>query len=182
LSVRKQAFATLQHIVIHNVSSVLYSETNVNSLGDILQLMNDGAISVPDPVMNKTCAQFFCELISQWGRDHSTQHVVSNAFFDFVYGTFVPGIICRSLDRTFNVKDALYCRVLAEFSRALWLLKQSYRGNSEFHSRVIDMLVISGDASGRKGSQKIANGFQNAMSGKDIEMTLKAWKDELMQQ
>lgn len=44
------------------------------------------------------------------------------------------------------------------------------------------MLVISGDASGRKGSQKIANGFQNAMSGKDIEMTLKAWKDELMQQ
>ena len=182
LSVRKQAFATLQHIVIHNVSIVLYSETNVNSLGDILQLMNDGAISVPDPVMNKTCAQFFCELISQWGRDHSTQHVVSNAFFDFVYGTFVPGIICRSLDRTFNVKDALYCRVLAEFSRALWLLKQSYRGNSEFHSRVIDMLVISGDASGRKGSQKIANGFQNAMSGKDIEMTLKAWKDELMQQ
>jgi len=184
LSVRKQAFATLQHIALHNVSSVLYSQTNVSSLGDILQLMYDGASSVPDPVMNKTCVQFFCELISQWGGDYGNQQAPSNvvnAFFDFVYNVFVPGMTVRILDNTFNAKDALYCRVLAEFSRSLWLLKQSCRGTVEFQSRVIEMLVLGGggDSGIRKpGSQKIALGFQNATSGKDMELTLKEWKAE----
>ena len=186
LSVRKQAFATLQHIALHNASPVLYSQTNVSSLGDILQLMYDGASSVPDPVMNKTCVQFFCELISQWGGatggDQQVPLNVVNAFFDFVYNVFVPGMTVRILDNTFNAKDALYCRVLAEFSRSLWLLKQSCRRNVEFQSRVIEMLVLGGsrgDGGIRKpGSQKIALGFQNATSGKDMEMTLKEWKLE----
>jgi len=188
LSVRKQAFATLQHIALHNASPVLYSQTNVSSLGDILQLMYDGASSVPDPVMNKTCVQYFCELISQWGGAGGNQQDpppnVVNAFFDFVYSVLVPGMTVRILDNTFNAKDALYCRVLAEFSRSLWLLKQSIRGNTEFQSRVIEMLVLgggggdSGSGIRKPGSQKIAFGFQNAACAKEIELTLKEWKVE----
>jgi len=182
LSIRKQAFATLQHIAVHNVGAVLYSETNVASLGDILQLMNDGATTVPDPIMNKTCAQFFCELIEQWGTGdghHSPPAQVTNSFFEFIYGAFVPGMIRYVLGTNFNVKDALYCRVLAEFGRALWLLKQSCRGNAEFNSRVIDLHVLGGNGSGTKGSTHVANGFQCAACGKDFESMLKAWKEEL---
>mmetsp|Transcript_8381 Transcript_8381/g.15222 ORF Transcript_8381/g.15222 Transcript_8381/m.15222 type:complete len:1111 (-) Transcript_8381:90-3422(-) len=190
LSIRKQAFATLQHIVVHNVSAVLYSETNVASLGDVLQLMNDGATTVPDPLMNKTCTQFFCELIKQWGYDSGSDQQnpvppthVTNAFFDFVYGVFVPDMIRCILDTTFNVKDAHKSRVLAEYSRALWVLKQSRRGNAEFHSRVVELLVLGGNyAGGRKGSPAIANGFQSVACGKDIGLILKAWKEELKQQ
>ena len=180
LSVRKQAFATLQHIALHNASPVLYSQTNVSSLGDILQLMYDGASSVPDPVMNKTCVQFFCELISQWGGSGIIQAPpnVVNAFFDFAYSVFVPGMTVRILDNTFNAKDALYCRVLAEFSRSLWLLKQSCRGNVEFQSRFIEIVLNGGGGERKLGSQKIALGFQNAACAKDIELTLKEWKVE----
>ncbi|KAL7537714.1 hypothetical protein ACHAXR_008708 [Thalassiosira sp. AJA248-18] len=189
LSIRKQAFSTLQHIAVHNVSAVLYSDKNLASLGDILQLMNDGTTPchTPDPVVNKTCAQFFCELINQWGccSDHqilAPPTHVSNAFFEFVYGVFVPGMIGCILDTTFNSKDALHCRVLSEFSRALAFLKQSSRGTTEFKSRVVELLVLGGNTGVRKGSLDIAAGFQNAMRGKDMEVALKAWKEELKQQ
>lgn len=188
LSVRKQAFATLQHIAVHNVSSVLYSETNVASLGDILQLMNDGAITVPDPVMKKVCVQFFCELIDQFGRCGGTmqgqtptlaQHV-STAFFDFVYSVFVPGMLRCVLDSTFNFKDALYRRVLLEYCRALWLLKQSSLGGNDdiFQSRVIETLA-SNEVMKVEERVEIANGFRNAGCGKDMELALKVWKEKL---
>jgi len=190
LSIRKHAFATLHHIALHNASAVLFSQTNVSSLGDILQLMNDGASTVPDPVMNKTCAQFFCVLIGQWGYCGSGGNQqsglslpppptdISNSFMEFVYSVFLPSMICSVLDADFNVKDALQCRVLAELGRALWSLKSSSRGNNEFNSRVVETLVLNGCAgnSGRTGSPEIANGFINATSGKDMELVLKAWK------
>ena len=144
LSIRKQAYASVQHIAIHGVSMVLYSETNVTSFGDILQLMNDGANHghTPDPIVNKTCNQFFCELITQWGCSReqnapSPPAYITNAFFEFVYSTFVSSMISSTLDASFNVKNALHYRILAEFGRALASLKQSSRGGSEFHSRVI---------------------------------------------
>lgn len=191
LSIRKQAFSTLQHIALHNVDAVLYSETNMASLGDVLQLMNDGATTVPDPLMNKVCAQFFCELIKRWGCDVAGRDqqspgppptTVTDAFFDFVYSVSIPGMMRHILDVNFNVKDALHCRVLAEFGRALWLLKQSpRRGHSEFHSRVVELFVLGQNVSSgnRKGSPDvIANGFQNASCGKDMEAILKAWKED----
>lgn len=184
LSIRKQAFATLQHIAVHNASAVFYSETNVASFGDFLQLMNDGATSVPDPVMKKVCTQFFCELIIQWGCVNGQPNQVppthvNNAFFDFVYGVFVPGMIRSILDNAFNFKDALNNRVLTEFGRALWFLKQSHRGNAEFQSRVVELLVLGDGAGGRIESPEIAIGFQNVTCGKDMVLVLKAWKEEL---
>jgi exportin-T len=183
LSIRKLAFSTLQHIAVYNVSEVFYSKSNVASLGNVLQLMNDGAISVPDPVMNKTCVQFFCALIHQWRCSNDNQSVgppiqVNNAFFDFVYDTFVPGMLSAIIDaNSFNVKDATHRRVLAEFGVALWSLKQSHRGNAEFQARVIDSRIREGEVGGRKGCPEIANALLDAKSGKDIELILKKWKE-----
>ena len=47
LSIRKQAFSTLHHIVTNKATAVLYSDTNVGSLNDVLKLMVDGAVAVP---------------------------------------------------------------------------------------------------------------------------------------
>ena len=184
LSIRKQAFSTLQHIAVYNVSDVLYSTTNVASLGDVLQLMNDGAISVPDPIMNKTCNQFFSALINQWGRSNDTKIgvppiLVNDAFFVFVYDFYVPGMLSSLNGNNFNIKDAIHRRVLAEFGNALWLLKQSRRGNAEFQSRVVDLHIREGDGRGRKGCPELADAFHNAKCGKDVEMILKSWKEVL---
>ncbi|KAL7547463.1 hypothetical protein ACHAWF_010756 [Thalassiosira exigua] len=182
LFIRKQAFATLQHIALHNVSAVLYSETNMTSLRDVLHLMSDGATGVPDLVMRKTCSQFFCELISQWGGATGQQALVppthiSDIFFDFVYEIFVPGMVGSILDTSFDVRDALHCRVLAEFGRALWFLKQSRQ--ARFQSRAIEPLVTGQVSGGMKASPAILQGFLNATGAKDMELILKAWKEEL---
>eukprot|EP00956_Cyclotella_meneghiniana_P038805 scaffold160124_cov60-Cyclotella_meneghiniana.AAC.4 len=189
LSIRKQAFSTLQHIATHNASAVFHSENNAGSIADILRLMNDGAIAVPEPIMKKTCTMFFGELTREWGSEESSAPMnVKNGYFDFLYEVFVPGMICLILDPSFNVKDALQYRVLAEFGVVLWLLKQSYRGPAEFNTRVSEM-VKNGNVNvnspvappSQACSDLIATGFQNASSGKDMEMCLKAWKDGKVQ-
>lgn len=186
LSIRKQAFSTLQHIATHNASAVLYSENNVGSIADILRLMNDGATVVPEPVMKKTCAMFFGELTRAWSQEGcSVPTNVKNGYFDFVYETFVPAMLRCILDSSFKVKDAMQYRVLAEFSVVLWLLKQSYRGNVEFNTRMVDLLRSSSrnptGSSANANLDLIASGFQNASSEKDMELCLKALKDGKIQ-
>lgn len=107
------------------------------------------------------------------------QHV-STAFFDFVYSVFVPGMLRCVLDSTFNFKDALYRRVLLEYCRALWLLKQSSLGGNDdiFQSRVIETLA-SNEVMKVEERVEIANGFRNAGCGKDMELALKVWKEKL---
>ena len=185
LSIRKQAFSTLQHIAVQNVDAVLYSDTNKASLGDVLQLMSDGAVTAPDPRMRKVCTQFFSELIQRWGRAEDDPQRgpspppsdITHAFFEFVYGSYVPDMVRSVLDASYNARDALSARVLAEFGHTLWCLKQSRQGGAEFHSRVVETLV-RGDG-GAGGSPAIVQGLQSATCGKDIELTLKAWKEAL---
>lgn len=183
LSIRKQAFATLQHIATHNASAVFFSERNVGSFGDILSLMNDGATTVPDPVMKKTCVVYMSELVQQWGGTNSqpcpVPQNVKDGFFDFICEVFVPGMLRCILDSSFNAKDALHYRVLSEFSNVLWLLKQS---SAEFQSRVMEAFVLGGSDTGviPRGSPNIASGLQNASSGKEMESYLKAWKEEVV--
>lgn len=186
LSIRKQAFSTLQHITTHNASAVLYSDTNGGSIGDVLRLMYDGATVVPDPVMKKTCTMFFGDLTREWGREASAAPAnFKNGYFDFVYEVFVPGMLRCVLDTSFNVKDALHYRVLAEFCVVLWLLKQSCRGSAEFNSRVLEMIGNSSlNVTGTPSNacpNIIATGFQNASASKDMELCLKAWKDGRVQ-
>ncbi len=151
-------------------------------MGDVLQLIIDG-ISVPDLVMKKTCAHFFCELINQWGGCQSlVPPNMSNASINFAHNALIPGMLTCALDPVFNIKDALNCRVLAEFGRALWFLKLSRRGDAKFQCHVIDNLILRGHTWGRKGFPGIASGFQSATCEKDVELMLKAWKEELARQ
>jgi hypothetical protein len=77
-------------------------------------------ISAPDPVMKKTCTQFFCKLINRWGGCQSLVPLtVSNGFINIPYIVLVPCMLTSALDPTFNVKDALNCRILHEFGRTL---------------------------------------------------------------
>lgn len=125
---------------------------------------------------------FFGDLTRAWGHDSFPVPVqVKNGYFDFVYEVFVPGMLGCILDTPFKVKDALQYRVLAEFGVVLSLLKQSYRGNTEFNSRIGELiknanLSMTGPAS-NACPNIIAIGFQNANSEKDMEMCLKAWKE-----
>lgn len=164
LSIRKQAFSTLHHIVTNKATAVLYSDANIGSLNDVLKLMVDGAVTVPDPVMSKTCSQFFVALIDQWSNEAAPRHVC-DTFFDLVYTEFLPGMMQRILDNSFNLKDANQNRVFKEVCRGIWLLKQSNR-QSEFHARFLSGL----------GS---TNAVQNASSSKDIEACFMQWKQEL---
>jgi exportin-T len=186
LSIRKQAFSTLQHVATHNSSAVFYSEKNVGSFQDILRLMNDGAIAVPDPVMKKTCIMFFGELTREWGSDGCTvQMSVRNCYFDFIYDVFIPGMLSCILDVSFNAKDAMHFRVLAEFSAVLWRVKQSHRGHAEFYSRVSKLIEsVSFSGAGPPSSVSptiIATGFQKAGSEKDMVLCLMAWKEGALQ-
>ncbi|KAL7487514.1 hypothetical protein ACHAW6_013104 [Cyclotella cf. meneghiniana] len=181
LSIRKQAFSTLQHVATHNASAVFYSENNAGAFEDILRLMNDGAVAVPDPVMKKTCIMFFGELTRGWGSDGCTVPAnVRNGYFDFIYEVFIPGMLSCILDISFNAKDAMRYRVLAEFSAVLWLVKQSFRGHAEFHSLVSKLIenVCFKEAGPPSGVSPtiIATGFQKAGSEKDMELCLMAWK------
>ena len=186
LSIRKQAFSSLQHIATHNASAVLFSDNNVGSIVDILRLMSDGATAIPEPVMKKTCTVFFGELTRAWGQECQTAPVnVKDGYFDFIYEVFLPAMLRCVLDASFNVKDAMQYRVLAEFGVVLSLLKQSYRGGAEFNSRMAELIrngnINSKGPPSNASPDVIATGFQNASSEKDMEMCLKAWKNGKVQ-
>ena len=181
LSIRKQAFSSLQHIATHNVSAVFYSEKNVGSIEDILCLMSSGATMVPEPVIKKTCTVFFGELTRAWGQECDTAPInVKNGYFDFIYREFLPAMLRCILDASFNAKDAMQYRVLTEFGVVLSLLKQSYRGGAEFNTRMAELIRngsinLTGQPS-TASPDTIVTGFQNASSEKDMDMCLRAWK------
>jgi len=135
LSIQKLSYAVLNHIVSNNVSAVLLSPTNVSSLEAILQSMSEGAISVEDPLMKKTCLVFFRLLLDQTvgnGRSNlSAPDYVVQGFVQFICDVLVPGILQSFLrnDGVFNVNDANYMRLLVEFSAILEILKTRLPGN-----------------------------------------------------
>jgi hypothetical protein len=76
-------------------------------------------------------------------------------------------------------------QALALEKLVLWLLKQSYRGNVEFNSRITELvrngnLNLAGLAA-NACLDLIATGFQNASCEKDMELCLKAWKEGKVQ-
>jgi len=49
----------LQHIVVNSVTLILLSASNVPAIKNILQLMNDGASDLAEPVMQKLVSSSF---------------------------------------------------------------------------------------------------------------------------
>ena len=116
LTVQKLSYSVLQHVVVYRVTAILLSPTNVSSLEAILKTMSDGAISVADPIMKKSCLVFFRELLDQWimdsnGTDKEFPDVVPpenivQGFVGYVCDTVVPGMLDLVFSDAFDADDA----------------------------------------------------------------------------
>jgi exportin-T len=125
LSIQKLAYSTLQHIVTHNATLVLVSPTNARSFETVLQMMNDGAVNVDDPIVRKTCIRFFRELCSQWiSPTIGVDPTYRCGLLMFVCQTFIPGVFCSLQRPTFDPRDANQSRVVSELAKTLSILKQ----------------------------------------------------------
>ena len=117
LSIQKLTFVVLQHIVTNRATAIFLSPTNAPRLESILQIMMDGAISVEDAIMKKTCILFFHELVKQWGHNGNGS-TIQQGFLSYIGMTFIPAMMqCLvGLDDT----DALSVRCIMEFAAVCW--------------------------------------------------------------
>ena len=177
LSIQKLSYAVLNHVVSNNVSEILLSPTNISSLEAILQSMSEGAISVEDPLMKKTCLTFFRQLLDQWVTTENTQandrsnpilypppdHVVQG-YIQYICGTLIPGMMQVFLQRNvnFNINDANNFRLLFEFSTILEILK------TRLPEDVVDQTIL------RLGlPPELIEGIRSAGTHKEFEISLK---------
>lgn len=125
--VLKIMYAFLYQIVSTQCTAVLLSPTNISALEYILGIMGDGATSINDPIMKKTCVQFFRTLIKQWlSTDNNNEDIllqVRNGFEKYVLRNFLPGMLICFNHKEFNDSDAIQYRVLREVAAIMSDLK-----------------------------------------------------------
>ena len=171
LSIKKLTFAVLQHIVTYRATAVLLSPTNSPSFEIILRTMSEGAITVEDAIMKKTCIQFFHELLDQWGQqmNGSTNgnFSIQQGFAQYIFTTFVPGMINCILDPTFDETDAVMSRCVVEFAGVLWSFK-STRGLDLFQQA-----IVVGCLQPIRCPSNVLTGFQTASSKMEMEVCMK---------
>jgi exportin-T len=132
LAIQKLTFVVLQHIVTHNATDTLVSPRNVGSFDDILQIMTEGTLNVDNPLIQKTCIQFFRELTDQWGEQSKKDaNGIGRNYFCYLYECFCPSLFKYILSPSFDETDAMQARVLSEFGQLLSSVK-STRGDQEF--------------------------------------------------
>ena len=117
LSIQKLTFVVLQHIVTNRATAIFLSPTNAPRLESILQIMMDGAISVEDAIMKKTCILFFHELIKQWGHNGNGS-IIQQGFLSYIGTTFIPSMIQCIVGM--DDQDALSVRCIMEFFTVCW--------------------------------------------------------------
>jgi hypothetical protein len=120
LSIQKLTFVVLQHIVTHNASAVLMSPTNVGNLESVLRSMSDGAVYVTDPIVQKTCVKFFREWLEQLTNENTELNRYRRGFLVFCGQTFLPGLLHVLLSPSFDHRDAMQARVVAELAGVLY--------------------------------------------------------------
>ena len=125
LHVKKIIFVSLLQVVNSNCTLILLSPRNVGSLEHILRTVGDGAMTVPDPLIKKTCVQIFNSLTNQWlghpnnGNDAS----IMRGYQTYLFEEFLPGMLNLFISTDFNLKDAMQFRVVREIVSLLFLLK-----------------------------------------------------------
>ena len=125
LHIKKIMFAFLYQVVASGCTPILLSATNVASLEDILRTVGDGAINLTDPLMKRTCIQFFKELTDQWivnGSGGDDVNIV-RGFQTYLLEVLIPGVFGCFLQDTFNEKDAMQYRLVREMAGIFILLK-----------------------------------------------------------
>jgi hypothetical protein len=143
--------------------------------------MGEGAIRVGDPVMKKSCLNFFHDLLKQWlvvtdgmnGTETSSitppDYVVKGCV-QYVCNILIPGMIevfIVNSDNSFNVEDANCYRCLAEFAGILDVLKTCLPDVYYQEVLVAKFTMQAGL------SQSIVQEFQSAGSQKALEGCLK---------
>lgn len=171
LSIKKLTFTVLQHIVTHRATVVLLSPSNSPSFESIMRTMSEGAISVEDAVMKKTCIQFFQELVDQWGEQVNGSingnSSIQQVFLQYICTSFGPGMIKCLLDPNFDEKDAMLSRCVVEFASVFWSFK-ARRGAEIFQQGIVmGCLQSSGCPS------NILAGFQAASNRIEMEVCMK---------
>jgi exportin-T len=171
LSIQKISFAVLNTIAVNNAASVLISPTNASSLEVVLRAMSDGAIYVNDPVIKRTCARFFRELVDIWAGPASSEGELAyrRSFMAFTCHTFVPGVFQSMMDPMFDENDALQARIVTEFAHVIYLIKSKSESDELYQHGVLSSL----DGTGRiRPDDMIA--LRNVSSVSDVERCMRA--------
>ncbi len=165
LMVLKILYAFLHQIVSTQCTEVLLSSRNFASLEDILRTMGEGATSIPDPVMKKTCVQFFRELIRQWlsGDCKETEILrIQNGFKQYILSNFLPGMLICFTRTDFDVNDAMQYRVVREVAVIMSDVKSACN-EAEFKEFLV----------GYNASNGLASSFYQAETASAMEKCLK---------
>jgi exportin-T len=175
LSIKKMSYSFLQHVVTYRVTAVLVSPTNSSRIVDVLQSMNQGATEVHDPVVKKACVIFFRDLMDQWCDNSSNpnEDAIRKGCIQFVWETFLPGMLSCFLNSSFNERDAIQSRVIVEVANVLHVLK-SKRGGDEF-----EQCFITSRLGAMQAPRNVVDGFRSASNEKDIEECLKGLLTEM---
>jgi len=124
LHVKKIMFMSLLQVINSNCTPILLSPRNVGSLEHILRTVGDGAMTVPDPLMKKTCVQILKLLTDQWlAHPNGNDASIMRGFQIYLFEEFIPGMMKLFLSSDFNEKDAMQFRVVREIAGLLFLLK-----------------------------------------------------------
>jgi exportin-T len=163
--IQKSSFVVIQHIVTNKAAAVLYSSRNRGNFQNILHTMKDGALKSDNPLIQKTCLQFFREfLLHLMPEMYTTTNEANVQFANFLYEQLCPAWLQFIQSPFFDEMDAMQLRNLSEFSQILWDLK-SIRGDDEFHRFLasLENCIMSGS---------ILNSLKAVTSGKEIELCL----------
>ena len=167
LIIQKLTFVVLQHIVANRATSVLVSSQNAGSFKNILQIMSDGALNPENPVIQKTCIQFFRDLVDQWGQEVNGANGIGGDYVRYLYECFCPDMLKCILSPLFDEKDAMQARCIYEFAQLLLSLKTT-RGADEF-----TQCVVHGCLQNIGCPSNILGGFRAASDDKEFELCLK---------
>jgi exportin-T len=167
LSVKKLSYVVLQHVVTHRATAVLLTPRNTPNIEEVLKIMSGGALDVEEPVIKKTCIQFFRELIDQWGPQVNGANGFERSYIRYVYESFCPGMLKCFLSPSFDETDAMQSRSINEFAQLLFSLKTS-RGADEF-----TQCVIVGCLQKIGCPPHVLDAFQTASEAKQVELCLK---------
>jgi len=167
LSIQKLIFIFLQHIVIRNVTAVLLSPTNGPQLEEILRVMKEGAVSIMEPSVKKTCLTFFHSLVDQWAGESDIENTqIQTGLICFIFESLLPDLLRCILSPEFNERDAMQSRNVSEIAKLLGLLKSKRK--QDFDNFVRTQLRVMGFQS------EIIAAFEQASSNKDFETSLKS--------
>jgi hypothetical protein len=121
LATQKLGFRVLQHIVLHNVTTVLFSPANGGSLESILRSVAEGAVYVTDPVVRRSCLKIFLELTDQWVVQKEAADNFQRGLLTILYQTVIPGVVF-SFGREMDERDAQQSRIVSDLSKMIFAL------------------------------------------------------------